>query len=69
MTKTLLLASALLLAASTTQSFARGGQFGPIGPGSREGLQPSVNTPRPDAFAYEPQRAAPAIRARKAKRK
>jgi hypothetical protein len=41
MTKTSLLLSVALILASSSQAFAGSGQNGPIGPGSRYGLEPS----------------------------
>jgi hypothetical protein len=41
MTKTSLLFSVALILASSSQAFAGSGQNGPIGPGSRYGLEPS----------------------------
>jgi hypothetical protein len=58
----------VLLAASASPLLAQKGGFGgPIGPGSRDGLQPSVNDVPPNAYAYE--QARPKMRVKKPKRK
>lgn len=71
MKRTPLLIAVILLAASTSPILAQKGGFGggPIGPGSRDGLQPSVNDARPNAFGYEPERPAMKMRVKKPKRR
>ena len=69
MSKTPLLVALVGLCVWSSQALARGGQAGPIGPGSRDGLTPSASNSRPTF--YETERAAPVVkmRSRKFKRK
>ena len=71
MKRTPLVIAIVLLAASTSPLFAQKGGFGggPIGPGSRDGLQPSVNDARPNAFGYEPERPVIKKRVKNPKRR
>lgn len=66
-----LVIAAMLLVTSASPLLAQKGGFGggPIGPGSRDGLQPSVNDARPNAFGYEPERPAVKMRVKKPKRR